>query len=114
MRKRVYDIVKEVLLKSKAARNSDKFLMFLVWRYQEFGTGEGISFNNYEDFKAAAHPKSIIEARRNLQREQEEKIARGIYIGDDELLVADKQILKMRDLIDAQKGTHIFRDSVIL
>lgn len=104
---KTYDIVKEILLADPKARNSDKHLMFSVWMYQ------GVTISSYLDFMdKAAHPKSIIEARRNLQRSQEERLASGEMIEDRDLVVADETILKYRQSINEQKGTHIFRESV--
>ncbi len=109
MKSKTYNIVKEILLRDHKARNSDKHLMFEVWKYQ------GIDLNNYDQwFRKAAHPKSIIESRRNLQRDQEEKMAKGIGIPGDELVIADKAVRKYRDRINEDKGTHIFRDEVIV
>ena len=95
------------MLRDPQSRNSDKHLMYMVW------TNQGIDLNDYiQWFKEAAHPKSIIESRRNLQRNQEEKIKAGEIIPENEILIADKKVLKYREEIDRQRGTHIFRDEI--
>lgn len=104
---KTYDIVKSILLRDPEARNSDKHLMFRVWEYQ------GYDITNYGVWmEKAAHPKSIIESRRNLQRDQEEIIKTGGTIPPEELLIADEEVIKLRSKLDEQKGTHIFREDV--
>lgn len=104
---KTYDIVKMILLQDHKARNSDKHLMFEVWKYQ------GYDITNYEVWMdRAAHPKSIIESRRNLQRDQEEKLERGESIDGPDLLIADEIVRKFRETINLEKGTHIFRTDV--
>lgn len=104
---KTYDIVKKIMLHQHGARNSDKHLMFEVWRYQ------GVNTQNYEEWMdKAAHPKSIIESRRNLQRDQEERLLAGEEIPANEILIADKTVLKYREQINQEKGTHIFREEV--
>lgn len=104
---KTYDIVKMILLQDHKARNSDKHLMFEVWKYQ------GYDISNYEVWMdRAAHPKSIIESRRNLQRDQEERLERGESIDGPDLLIADETVRKFRQKINLEKGTHIFREDV--
>ncbi len=113
---KVYDIVKDILQRVPETRNSDQKLMYFVWKRQGFCNSDnyGVRFNNVECFLEAAHPKSIIESRRQLQRDQEEKIRNGNDIPDSELVIANKEVLALRESRNAQKGTHIFRDQVSL
>ena len=105
---KTYDIVKMILLRDHRARNSDKHLMFEVWKYQD------LNILDYETWmRKAAHPKSIIESRRNLQRDQEEALLRGEGINGDQLLIADDTVRKFREQINQEKGTHIYREEVI-
>lgn len=104
---KTYDIVKMILLSDHKARNSDKHLMWEVWKYQ----GANLLVYSYW-MDRAAHPKSIIEARRNLQREQEEALARGEGIDGADLVIADDTVRKFREKINLEKGTHIFREDV--
>ena len=102
---KTYDRVKEILLSDPASRNSDKRLMYIVWNQQ------GVDLTSGKEWmEVAAHPKSIIEARRNLQRDQEKKVNDGEVIPENEVLMADKKYKLYRTRIDLQKGTHIFRE----
>lgn len=96
---KTYDIVKRILLSDPVSRNSDK-------HYQ------GLDISSYYDWEKAAHPKSIIEARRNLQRDQEERMENGEVIPLTEIVVADKKFQKLRRQLEEEKGTHIFREDV--
>lgn len=104
---KTYDIVKKILLYDERSRNSDKRLMFQVWK------SEGIDCNDYDEWmERASHPKSIIESRRNLQRDQEERIEKGEYIPHDELVISADVVYKLRKELSEQKGTHIFREDM--
>jgi dephospho-CoA kinase len=103
---KTYDRVKEVLLKDPQSRNSDKRLMWMVWRDQ------GLHIDNSLEtwMKRSAHAKSIIEARRNMQRNQEEKLRKGDFIPESQIVIADKKYRKLREELNLQRGTHIFRE----
>ena len=112
MKRKTYDVVKELLLRYPETRNSDKALMFQVWVQQGYGSESGVTFRKDEFVAGVAHPKSIIEARRKLQREQEAQLIDGSRLSAGSLLIADKVVRKYRMQIDTQKGTHVYRDEI--
>lgn len=120
MKKKVYEIVKEVLLENPSTRDSDKLLMFYVWSKQNnsgenlaFGSGD-LVFGSRDFVHNFAHPKTIVESRRLLQREQEEKLAKGEYIPGNKILIASKKYQQLRQKLSMEKGTHIYREQVSL
>jgi hypothetical protein len=114
--KDLYLMVRDILLLDPNTRDSDKKLIYRVWQEQGFVTFKlgDLHFNSMDEFMNAAHPKSIIECRRKLQREQEQQIRDGVDIPDGKLLVADVEILNLRDQRNAEKGTHVYREQVTL
>lgn len=113
MKKKVYEIVKEVLLENPSTRDSDKLLMFYVWSKQN-NSGENLAFGSRDFVHNFAHPKTIVESRRLLQREQEEKLAKGEYIPGNKILIASKKYQQLRQKLSMEKGTHIYREQVSL
>lgn len=115
---KVYDLVKSALLRNPETRNSDQKLIFEVWCIQGYSTDYHghtcLNFMDIEAFMNSAHPKSIIENRRKLQRSQEENIRNGVYVPDSELLIADKEVLELREKRNQERGTHVFRDQVTI
>jgi len=111
----LYLLVRDILRKDTSTRNSDQKLIFEVWYRQGFrdsrsGMNEGILFTDINQFLESAHPKSIIECRRKLQREQEEKIREGVNILDSDLVVADLGVLALREQRNQERGTHVYRE----
>ena len=122
MKAKVFDLVKEILLKYPETRNSDQKLIYMVWIKQgltspyqvENPFHEGLYFKDIKQFMGSAHPKSIIENRRKLQREQEEKIINGDYVNEWDLIIANREVLQLREKRNQERGTHVFRDQVNL
>ncbi len=122
MKAKVYDLVKDILLRYPETRNSDQKLIYMVWIKQgltspyqvENPFHEGLYFKDIKQFMESAHPKSIIENRRKLQREQEEKIMNGDYINEWDLLIANREVLQLREKRNQERGTHVLRDQVNL
>lgn len=93
---KVYDIVKDILIKYPATRSSDKKLIWVVWG--TLGYLEGTSMPR-EKFFDSPSLESITRARRKIQE-----------LNPD--LSANKLVKESRARIEDQKGTHIYRETV--
>ena len=111
-KKALYCLVRNTLILDEETRDSDKKLIFRIWQEQGFTswTLSDVYFPSIDGFMNAAHPKSIIECRRKLQREQEERLEKGEQIPEKDWLIASKTVRKFRELIDLQRGTHVYRE----
>ncbi len=96
---KTYDLVKEILTLVPDARNSDKVLIWEVWRRQHRVQGIVQEFIKQSDFYKAASIESIVRARRKVQQLVPS-------------LRASTPVEKRRRVLAANKGTHIFRENV--
>lgn len=98
---KLYDRVKEILIKYPQTRNSDKRLIWFVWCQkqavmlnQEKPNMSKIMFMNYMQMPAS---ESITRARRKVQELNPE-------------LKSNKQVQRLKDIKQKTKGTFIFRE----
>ena len=93
---KVYDKVKDLLIKYPELRNSDKKLLWAIW------TVSGLTENGViskEKFYDASASESITRARRMVQV-------------DFPLLQATKEIQEKRQEKQKEKGTHVYRTTL--
>jgi len=99
---KLYDRVKQILEVNKQARNSDKVLIWEVFR--ETGTvitdGAG-GILNFNKWMNSISTESIRRCRQKIQELHPE-------------LQADNVIQTYRKGIQKQKGTHVFRETVVI
>jgi len=98
---KVYDTVKAILEKYPESRDSDKLLMFMVWSKVIYNTPTGydslqIDLNTIERLPS---PETIRRSRQKIQELNEG-------------LRGSKLVTKLRKKVEAQKGTHIYREVV--
>lgn len=99
---KLYDKIKQLLTDYPEYRNSDKKLMWKMW--QEETLSFGFDRGNYEsiskrDFMYATPPETIRRTRQQIVAKYPE-------------LQSDKKILLEKKKIEAQRGTHVFREEV--
>jgi len=99
---KVYDKVKQLLADFPELRDSDKKLMFAVWKDQgvvtDFGYGE-LGMTNRNFFSKAIEPETIRRCRQKVQELNEE--LRGTYYKSG--LRKDKE---------ETKGTFIYQEEI--
>lgn len=91
----LYDKVYSILKSDRPSRNSDKRLIWLVWSTQDLIKDGKISCYS---FMQATTPESITRCRRSVQE------------SDLDLQATSARVRRRRQQIQAQKGTHIFRE----
>lgn len=95
---KLYDLVKKLMVESSLYRNSDRHLMWKVWRL-EGAVGEYNNTLTLEGFLKGSPPESIRRCRQKIQEHFPE-------------LRSAKKVQQMKDEIEAQKGTHVYREEV--
>lgn len=75
------DIVKKCMRKKKQCRNSDSFLLWYFWRYQQ-----DLDLNSYSDFSDAISASTITRCRREIQND------------DNELLPTKQEVIRKRSI----------------
>lgn len=98
---KLYNKILDLLKHDAHYRNSDRRLIWAIWEDEglvanDFCNGESIDFENFMD---ATSPETIRRTRQMIQAEYPE-------------LQSDKKILLEKKKIEAQRGTHIFREEV--
>lgn len=98
---KIYDLVKDLLVKHPGLRDSDQLLIWNVW-----GVGGYLIDADYgrrtidkSTFLQATHPESITRARRMVQQ-------------DFPYLRSSREIQKAKDKKEAEKGTFAYRENV--
>lgn len=95
---KTYDLVKELLEKYPALRDSDRLLIWNVWGKLGFLNSDyGATVIEKSMFMKAPHPETIRRSRADIQRRFPE-------------LRSSKAIQKMKNEKAAEKGTHIYRE----
>lgn len=92
----IYEIVKDILTKYPATRDSDKKLIWSVWIKQGKVVGGKITMDNYLNSEIE---ESITRARRMVQNDFPE-------------LRATPLIQEMRQKKEEEKGTFVYRDEL--
>lgn len=102
---KTYDLVKRILEENEQARNSDKLLIWEVYKaigivkeVDWFGTREALLKSNFISAKIPT-TETIRRSRADIQRKH------------PELEATSKLIRKKRQQIADQKGTHIYRET---
>lgn len=91
---KIYDLVKELLVKYPELRDSDKKLIWNVWGHQGLvWSGSVVK----EDYMRGFSPESITRCRRKLQEQYPE-------------LQSSKRVQEFREKKADQKGTFIYRE----
>ena len=93
---RLYDQVKELLEKYPSMRDSDRILVWNVWGFQGYVKSGSISRS---DFFKAANTESIRRVRQKIQ----EKFP---------ALRSSKEVQKMKDEKEKEKGTFVYREDL--
>jgi len=103
---KVYDLVKKILLRDEQARNSDKELIWQVYKQigvvkevEWFGNREAIIKENF----LSGDLPSFETIRRTRQKIQE-----------TELKATDKGVIEARKQKQDQKGTFIYREQILI
>jgi hypothetical protein len=100
---RIYDIVKDILEKSPACRDSDKRLIWNVWNRKTL-----VQINRddlrqsrilFMDYMNAPSSESITRARRKIQELHPE-------------LQSSEAVRKMKDKKEETKGSFVYREEV--
>lgn len=95
---KTYDLVKDLLIKYPAMRDSDRLLIWNVWGRRGYLTVEdNTSIIRKESFMTATSPESIRRCRQKIQENFPE-------------LRSSKKVQEEKDKIADQKGTHIYRE----
>lgn len=92
---KTYDVVKKILERNESARNSDKWLMWLVWEHQGVA---GITMVKTSFIGKAISPESIRRARQKIQ---------GVH---PYLKPTSKRVRDFRERKKNTKGTFIYRE----
>lgn len=95
---KLYDLVKELLEEKPQRRDSDKMLMFAVYRRLGFVQDTCLDYENFIQ-KRCPTPESITRCRRKIQELHPE-------------LGGSRKVTEARKEKEDQKGTHIFREKV--
>lgn len=74
-------LVRNVLESEKRARNSDKYLIWHIWRNIQHK-----DLNRFEKFKEVHHPRSIIRVRQEIQNQD------GMYLPTDPDVIKKRRI----------------------
>lgn len=97
---KLYDVVKNLLEQFPDLRNSDRLLIWQVWRKEgHFYDQYGQPRINFDDFMKATSSESVTRCRRKIQENIPE-------------LRGTEWVQKARQDIADQKGTHIYREKV--
>ncbi len=95
---RLYDLTKQLLEQYEPLRDDDHKLTWAVW------TKMGLTENGYitkENFYQSTPIESITRCRRKIQEKYPE-------------LQASQSVQMARKEIETQKGTHVFRDEIVV
>lgn len=92
----LYEKIKQLLIDSACYRNSDRRLIWRIWEEQGLTGGGGV-YINFGQFMLATSPETIRRTRQKVQQDFPE-------------LQSDKSVLKVKKSIEAQKGTHVYRE----
>lgn len=95
---KLYDLVKELLEESVIYRNSDKKLIWKVWRING-AVNEGSDILTFDKFMSATSPESIRRCRQKIQETFPE-------------LRASTEVDDERQLKAEEKGTFIYREPI--
>lgn len=94
---KLYDKVKQLLEFYPELRDSDKKLVWQIWKDTDKTFNESIS---YYDFMRAESPMTISRARRKVVEDHPE-------------LASSKGVQRYKDEIERQKGTHVYRAKLL-
>jgi hypothetical protein len=103
--RKIYDLIKELLTDYPELRDSDKKLRWNIWSRSGFirGTrvlaGSPFSFITEEDYMKAPNDETIRRCRQKIQELHPE-------------LRSSKFVQDKKELIERQRGTHIFREQI--
>lgn len=96
---KLYELIKQLLVQSEVYRNSDKALIWEIWRKQ--GVINGYGYLSHSNFMSKAKsPESIRRCRQKVQE------------NCPELKATDTEVKETRDQMAEQKGTFVYRDTV--
>ena len=96
---KLYDLIKSLLTERQDLRDSDKKLIWAVFQELGYATSYTISFS---DFTSPSCPstESIRRCRQKIQENVPE-------------LRGSQKVQKLRDDIEDQRGTHIYREETL-
>jgi len=99
MRKKLYDIVKDLLVTYPELRNSDRKLLWAVWWKKGLVIGDEPerSFIKRDSFYSAPPSESVTRARRKVQENHPE-------------LMASKAVQEARDKKESTKGMFAYHE----
>lgn len=98
MQTKIYDIVKDLLIKYPEMRGNDRLLIWNVWGKKGLLSKHGdFNFISRGNFLASPSTESIRRCRQKIQERYPE-------------LRASKKVQEYRKEIEKQKGTHIYRE----
>ena len=80
------DKVEDILERKEQARNSDKYLIWYYWKYEE----QIDSLDNFGEFKEGTSSRSIIRARAEIQNDE------GKYLPTDPEVIRKRRIKENR------------------
>lgn len=101
MRKvKLYDTVLKVLTEKPATRSDDKVLIWEVLREFGYITFFGGNSLSYERFMKSPSFESIRRCRQKIQEKRAD-------------LQATDKVRKLRSSISEEKGTHVYRETVL-
>lgn len=92
---KLYDVIKQLLVKYPELRNSDKKLLWSVWHKK--GLVNSFNMIDRDSFYKAPSSESITRARRKVQENHPE-------------LQAQKQVQEARKYIESKKGFHVYHE----
>lgn len=96
---KLYDLVKKILLRDPQARNSDKYLIWEVYKSKHGDTVRGAFLLNRDRFMDMPPAESITRARRKVQENHPELRAR-------------KQVEEARKEKEATKGMFAYHEEI--
>jgi hypothetical protein len=85
-KKTTKDKVEDILERKEQARNSDKYLIWYYWKYEE----EIESLDNFGEFKEGTSSRSIVRARAEIQNDE------GKYLPTDPEVISKRRIKENR------------------
>lgn len=98
--KTLKDKIRDILERKEQARNSDKFLIWYFWKYEE-----GIdSLDDFVEFKEGKSSRSIVRARAEIQNDD------GEFLPTKEEVIRKRRIKeeKIREYYSQSKAHEIF------
>ena len=98
-RRKIYDLVKEILTDYPETRDSDKKLIWNVWDELDFIDQSEYNCIHYEDFMNAPSTESIRRCRQKIQEKNPE-------------LRGSKKVQEYRKIKQETKSTFVYREQI--